>query len=142
MKIKHVLISILIPFICNSEEKPYFIYGDMQALGLYPLIGGGVRVQKEIHAFDFSTNFCPFNPSIFHIKSLYLIYPQQRGFYAGGGLGILNDPETINRSGSFEIAIGYQWGNRFFLEADVLLPFKHAEGLSPVCPGLTFGVSF
>ncbi|OGN63663.1 MAG: hypothetical protein A3E80_02720 [Chlamydiae bacterium RIFCSPHIGHO2_12_FULL_49_9] len=129
-----------------TTEKPYFIYGDVHAMSGYPMVGAGVRAQKGIHAFDFSGNTCLLNPpnslNIFHLRSLYLVYPKQVGFYLGGGLGILNEPETIEISGSFESAIGYQWKNRVFLEGSTIVPFKQSQALAPVWPGLTFGVGF
>jgi hypothetical protein len=129
-----------------AAEKPYFSYADVQAMGGHPMVGAGFRVQKGVHGFDFSGNTCPLSPpdslNIFHVKSLYLIYPKQKGLYLGGGLGLLNDPDSIKVSGSFESAIGYQWKNRLFIEGNAIVPFKQSQALVPVWPGLTFGVGF
>lgn len=110
------------------------------------MVGVGARTQKGIHALDFAGNACPLNPpkslNIFHLRSLYLVYPTPTGFYFGGGLGVLNDPETIKVSGSFEGAIGYQWENRIFIEGNAFVPFKQSQAISPVFPGLTLGFGF
>lgn len=140
------LLALTFAVCIHATETTYFIYGDVQTMGGYPMIGTGVRLQKGIHSFDLSGNFCPLNPpqslNIFHLKSLYLVYPKQREFYYGGGLGILSEPESIRVSGSFESTIGYQWKNRIFLEGNVTVPFKQSQVVSPIWPGLTLGFGF
>jgi len=144
MKTVVCFLTLIFAVVSNAAEKPHFIYGDVHAMGGYPMIGVGVRTQKGIHALDFSGNTCPLNPpgslSSFHLRSLYLVYPKQTGFYFGGGLGILNEPESIKITGSFESAIGYQWSNRIFLEGNAIWPFKTHP--APVWPGLTLGFGF
>lgn len=144
-----VIISVL-TFTCAvfgcAVETPNFVYADVQAMGGHPMVGFGFRTQKGVHALDVSGNIRPVIPPepliIFHLKSLYLVYPQQKGFYLGGGLGLLNDPESVEVSGSFESTIGYQWKNRLFIEGNAIVPFKQSQALVPVWPGLTFGVGF
>ena len=153
MKSSLCLLVLIFANLGNAVEKPYFTYGNVHAMGGYPMIGAGVRAQKGIHAFDFSGNICPLKPphsfQLFHVRSLYLVYPKQTGLYFGGGLGILNDPETIQISGSFESTMGFQWGNRIFLEANPFVPFKNSFTTRTgkqvhfyICPGLTFGFGF
>ena len=145
-KITFCLLATIFTIFSYSKETPYFTYGDVHAMGGYPMTGVGIRTQKGIHAFDFSGNVCPLNPmqslNLFHLRSLYLVYPKQTGFYLGGGLGFLNEPETVKVSGSFESAIGYQWKNRIFLEGNAIVPFKQSQVRPSVWPGLTLGVGF
>ncbi|MES2273197.1 MAG: hypothetical protein V4487_03300 [Chlamydiota bacterium] len=140
----------------HAEEKSYFGYGDIHAMGGYPMLGIGVRAKTGIHCLDLSGNISPlpgllhgkFSPALFHVRGLYLIYPQQEGIYLGGGLGFLNEPETlVHPGGSFEGALGYQWRrahkNPLFLEANAIAPFEKPGGKSlRVWPGLTFGLGF
>ncbi len=146
MKTIIYIITFAFTAFSHATEKPYFAYVDVHAMGGYPMVGAGVRTQKGIHAFDLSGNTCslnlPTSLNIFHVRSLYLVYPKQVGFYCGGGLGLLNEPETIQISGSFESAIGYQWKKQFFLEGHIIVPFKQSPPLTPVWPGLTLGYGF
>jgi len=139
-------LALLLSTVGIAEERPYFFYGDAHTMGGYPMVGVGIRSQKGIHAFDFSGNICPLNApgsfNLFQLKSLYLIYPGQKGFYFGEGLGFLNEPETVKLSVSAEFAIGYQWKNRIFFEGNATVPFKHIGMFSPVWPGLTLGFGF
>ncbi len=142
----------LFPVLICAAETSYFTYGNvnMHMMCPYPMIGVGARMQKGMHALDFSANTCPRNPprslTLFHMRSLYLAYPGERGFYCGAGLGLINEPETMRSlSGSFEGAIGYQSTNRFFLEVNNSVPFAYLEnpkrhGYS--LPGLTLGLGF
>lgn len=146
MKAIACLLALALTTLGNAAEKPYFTYGDIHAMGSYPMVGVGVRTQKGVHAFDFSGNASPLNPphslNVFHLRSLYLVYPKQTGAYFGGGLGFLNEPETVKMSGSLESAVGYQWKNRVFLEGNAIVPFKQSQALAPVWPGLTVGFGF
>ena len=146
MKTFFCLVILILTAQVGATEKPYFLYGDIQAMGGYPMVGMGVRSQKGIHAFDFAGNACPLNqPSsfaIFHLRSLYILNPEKTNFYVGAGLGMLNEPETIGISGSFESALGYQWKNRIFAELNAIVPFKTSDSISPVWPGLTLGFGF
>jgi hypothetical protein len=140
------LLALTFAVLGKATEKLYFTYGSVQAMGGYPMIGAGVRTQKGIHTFDFSGNICPIRPpvtlNIFHLRSLYLVYPNRTGLYFGGGLGLLNEPETIKISGSFESAIGFQWANRIFLEGSAIVPLKQSPAISPIWPVLTLGFGF
>ena len=159
MKIFLCLFVFLFAVLGHAEEKPYFSYGDVHAMGGYPMVGIGFRAQKDVHAFDLSANACPWNPprslTVFHFRALYLIYPAKEGLYFGAGLGFLNEPETMKRmSGSFEGAIGWQGKlgrrARIFLEVDGIVPFHKAYAASPqgiqlmsrIWPGLTTGFGF
>jgi hypothetical protein len=146
MKKTIFFLAIVLAVWGHAAERPYFAYGNVHAMGGYPMVGLGVRAQTGIHAFDVSGNFCPLNLpdtlQIFHLKSLYLFYPARANFYVGGGLGLLNEPETTGFTGSFESAIGYQWANRFFIEGNAIAPFAQSRALLPVWPGLTLGFGF
>jgi hypothetical protein len=129
-----------------SAEKPYFAYGDAQAMGVRPMVGAGVRAQKGAHAFDISWNVCPESPpnslNVFHLKTLYLSFPKDTGLYFGAGLGILNEPKNVRVSGSLEASFGFQWANNLFLEANAIAPFRQSRTVDPVWPGLTLGFGF
>ena len=147
MKTALCLFTLIFAILGSAAEKPYFSYGEVHAMGGYPMVGIGIRTQKNIHAVDFSANTCPLNPPksliVFHLRALYLIYPAREGLYLGAGLGFLNEPETIKRSsGSFESALGYQWKNRIFLEGNAIVPFKKSDILPPIWPGLSLGFGF
>lgn len=154
MKMKKILFLLIFAHAIfgYSEASSYFgktcysTYADIQFMGGLPMVGMGVRTKSGIHAFDFSGNTCLLNPphslKNFHLRSLYLVYPKHTGFYFGGGLGLLNEPETIKISGSGEGAIGYHWKNGIFLEGNVIVPFKQSQHLAPVWPGLTLGFCF
>jgi hypothetical protein len=143
---KTLVCLLLLTVFSYAAEKPYFTYSNFHTMGSYPMFGAGIRIQNKSYALDFSGNTCVLNPPnslrIVHFRSLYLAYPKETSFYFGGGLGFLNEPETINVSGSLESSIGYQWGTRFFIEGNAILPFKHSPVLAPIWPGLTCGVGF
>ena len=143
----------------HAAEKSYFGYGDLHAMGGYPMVGVGFRAQDGIHAFDLSANACFLNPpyslGVFHCRGLYLYYPAKQGPYFGAGLGLLNEPETMKKmSGSFEMAMGWQMNSRHrikvFLEIDGIVPFQAAfsrgmlgvEKIARIWPGLTIGFGF
>lgn len=144
MKKSLCLLAILFATLGNAKDTSYFIYGDAQAMGGLPMTGVGVRTQKGMHGFDCSTNVCflhlPNSLNIFHAKSLYLIYPRQTGLYFGGGLGILNEPESTKITGSFEGSVGFQWHRQIFVELNAIAPFSGA--LTPIWPGATVGFGF
>jgi hypothetical protein len=146
MKTFTFLLMLASALLGHATEKPYFTYGDVHTMGGYPMIGVGGRAQKGIHAFDLSINASPLSLpaslNVFHLRSLYLVYPKQTGLYVGGGLGLLNEPETVKVSGSFESAIGYQWKSRIFLEGSAMVPLKQSEASVPVWPGVTVGYGF
>jgi hypothetical protein len=110
------------------------------------MLGVGARLQRGIHGFDLLGNTCPLNPPVslnsFHFRSLYLLYPAQKRFYLGSGLGMLNEPESVRISGSFECALGYQWKSQIFLEASAIVPFVQSDVVAPIWPGVTLGVGF
>ena len=147
---KKILLAAILLFPCVflSGKENSFIYGDVHAMGGYPMVGLGCRTQQGMHAFDISGNLMPINGSIFHAKGQYLFYPFQKGFYLGTGLGLLNEPESLkNITGSFEGALGYQWNTpkntRIFLEANGIVPFQKPGGnTARVWPGLSLGVGF
>lgn len=146
---KNVCVALLMFLaILQATEKPYFYYGDIHALGGCPMIGFGVRAQKDIQALDISAHFCPLNPALFHLRGCYLFYPKGKGWYFGGGLGVLHEPETLKSvSGSFEGVLGYQWrighNHPIFLEANAMIPFQEPGGrVGRIWPGLTVGLGF
>ena len=129
-----------------AEEATHFIYGDIHAMGGYPMVGVGVRAKKGKHGVDLSGNVL--NKRLYHAKGLYLFYPLNEGFYFGGGLGVLSEPESIKGgvSGSAEGVVGYQWklGNShaLFLDGGAIFPFKEPRGVGRVWPTLTLGLGF
>ncbi len=146
MKTVIFLLTLLFMGYGHTLESRYFVYGDAQAIGGYPMTGVGIRRQSGIHAWDISGNVCPLNPpaslQLFHVRGLYLIYPKEQGLYLGGGLGALNDPTTINFSGTIEGALGYEWQNRVFFELNGIAPIQQSPPIAPVWPGLTLGMGF
>ncbi len=131
-----------------AKDKPYYTYTNIQTIGGYPLVGGGVRFIKGKTSLDISANAIPLGTIFFHTKALLLLYPV-KGVYLGGGLGLLNEPENVIKgiSGSFEGSLGYEWKTkkerRIFVEANAITPFqKPIDGVSRVWPGLTFGYGF
>lgn len=139
---------LVLPCLFLSGRESFFIYGDVHAMGGYPMVGLGLRAQQGVHAFDISGNLMPLNGRIFHAKGQYLFYPYQNGFYLGAGLGLLNEPETLkNITGSFEGTLGYQWNTskntRIFLEANGIVPSQKPDGSTVrVWPGLSLGIGF
>lgn len=142
---------LMIASFAAAETSSYFGYGDLHAMGGYPMVGLGVRVQEGFQGMDFSANICPLNPPkslrLFQIRGLYLYYPKRVGFYCGGGLGLLNEPETLKHlSGSLEAVIGYEWKIArtipIFLAVNGTVPFSHPYVVGRVWPGLTFGLGF
>lgn len=135
--------------LCFGEEETYFLYGDLEALCGFPLLGIGARAQRGVHGVDVSANlsFLPYRDRhiriaffISHIKGQYLFYPWQEGFYCGGGLGILTG------FGCGEGTVGYQWKlknqHACFLETNVTVPFPFKTCDYPYFPAITFGFSF
>ena len=163
MNMKKIIAFILVAFVCQAAQPPrYYGYGSVHMMGGYPMVGVGLRTQKGINGFDISGSAFPYFTRFadlpFHIKSLYLFHPRSKGIYLGAGLGLLNEPETIRISGSFEGSFGFEWrikkGNVFFLEADVIGPFRksirrvYKDGKAELqekralWPGLSFGYGF
>ena len=160
---KKIAAFILTAFFCNAAELPrYYGYGSVHMMGGYPMVGIGLRTQKGINGFDISGSALPyftrFSDLPFHIKSLYLFHPKSKGVYLGAGLGVLNEPETVGISGSFESSFGFEWrvknGNAFFLEGDVIGPFRKStrrvykngkieiQEKRAIWPGVSFGYGF
>jgi hypothetical protein len=133
-----------------AKEKNYFSYGDVSAMGAYPMVGVGVRSKNETHCYDLSGHVMPFNrfsPFIFHLKGVYLYYPWKQGVYCGSGLGFLNEPESLKSpSGSLEASIGYQSSSEgtapLFFEINLIAPFLAPQGTLRAWPGITFGYGF
>lgn len=124
-----------------------YTYGDFHAMGGWPMLGVGTRFHKQWHALDLSGHVMPFAPCVFHIQGLYLVYPCERGFYMGAGLGVMGAPETLRYpSGSFEWAMGYEWhtkvGRPLFVALGTSIPFREPRGVGRICPHLTFGIAF
>ena len=151
MKKYFYIFLIAITSICcattyQENKNPIIKYMNLRSMGGLPMVGAGIRTQTGIYNLDLSANICPTDLpktlSIFHVRGLCLIYPKQLGFYFGGGLGMLNQPETIKISSSFETAIGFQWPNKFFLEIDATCPMKHTHNINPIWPCLTLGYGF
>lgn len=132
----------------SAVDKPYFVHGDVGTMGAFPMLGIGVRTKTGMHSFDVVGLMYPIKSFPFHIKGLYLLYPKEEGFYLGGGLGFLNEPESLKQvTGSYEGALGYQWNSdnkktQSFLELNVIAPFVEPQGTMRAWPGLTFGVGF
>ena len=136
---------LLLPSLFLSAQDTSFIYGDMHAMGGYPMLGLGVRTQQGKHALDVSASFLSLD--IFHAKGQYLIYPNQNGFYLGAGLGMLKEVESIRGiTGSAEGALGYQWdtstNKHVFFEVNGIVPFQKSDVVSRVWPGLSLGFGF
>jgi hypothetical protein len=138
----YLSISLFIAF--NSiVESSFFTYGSVHSMGGRPMAGIGLRSHQEVYALDLSLNMAsPYSSKLFHVKSLCLIYPGQSSLYLGGGLGVLNDPESIHFSGSFESALGFQLADKAFLEANAIIPFKKDASVGRVWPGVTLGYRF
>lgn len=145
---KKLFLLFVLTLSALAEGHPNFLgYGEVGALGGYPMVGTGFRLGKGRHAFDYSGQMMPLSPRIFHLKGLYLYSPWREGFYLGAGLGLVNEPESLDRlSGSMEGALGYHWkttkGMQMFLEADAIAPFNHSQGVAKVWPGVRFGIGF
>lgn len=150
------LLLALLALSSVAFAKDNWFYGSAHALGGYPMVGIGIRSTHGSHGLDLSGNVCPLNklsPVIFHAKGQYLFYPVKDFLYLGGGLGVLNEPESMKRiSGSFEGTLGCQWGlsrkNTFFLQANLTVPFDkpelpdRSEFTARMLPGLTAGIGF
>jgi hypothetical protein len=151
--VKKVLFSfcfLMTALVC-AQQKPFYTYTDVQAMGGYPLIGGGIRFLSGRISLDFSGNFMPYNgfsPLTFHTKGQVLFYPLS-GLYVGTGLGLLNEPEGLIKgvSGTVEGSLGLEWRTRhnrhLFLEGTAIAPFQKPQGdVLRVWPSLTFGYGF
>jgi len=156
------LLLFFIPVLISSADERAFGYGDIHMMAGYPMVGVGIRSHKGANGYDFSGSLFPYFTDIsrllFHLKGLYHFHPKGGGFYFGSGLGLLNEPETMGLSGSFEAAAGFQWRTRggqvFFLQADAIAPFSKAirreivDGQlrvreeRAIWPGTTFGFGF
>ncbi len=150
MKKYLLLFLIAVSAGASAKEKNFFGYGDVSTMGSHPMVGVGVRSRTGIHAFDFSGHVMPWNrfsPFIFHMKGIYLLYPQREGFYCGSGLGLLNEPRSLKSvTGSLEATLGYQTKNEdnapIFFEANLIAPFIEPQGALRVWPGFTLGYGF
>lgn len=153
MKILIALFALL-TVSASALEESFFAYADLHAMSGYPMVGLGIRSHKGVHAIDLSANACPLNPwksfQSYHLRGLYLFFPRQTGFYLGGGLGYLNEPETLKKtSATLEAALGFQW-RRLFLEGNIMSPYQRSHyrdrdklgaGMH-IWPGLTLGFGF
>lgn len=147
---KTIAFAIGILCACVSYGSLPHFYGETHAMGGIPMVGVGMRDHKFKQGYDFSVNVCPLNPPeslfVFHARGVYTVYPARKGMYFGGGLGVLNWPETIGVTGSLEGTLGYEWvlSNRsiVFLQANVIAPFKRDQFNFPIWPGLSLGTGF
>lgn len=154
---KKVICSVFLALstVVVADEISTSGYVDFHALGGYPMVGIGLRSKEGMHGFDFSGHILPYVPELrlpelghttFHIRGLYLFYPNEKGLYLGTGLGMVNARENLEKmSGTFEGTFGYQWKTSdrtmLFLEANVIAPFETPVG-ARVWPGLTLGFGF
>lgn len=143
---KKLLFILLLTASLHAET---FGYGDFQTMWGFPMAGLGVRIKKESHALDFSGNLCVWAPHFYHVKALYIAYPNTYGLYLGGGVGAMNISRYFrDLTGTFEGALGYQWDATrhyiIFLEANAIFPFRPASepDWARLWPSLTFGVGF
>ncbi len=135
-----IIFSLFIVSSVNAEEtiRPYIT---AQSMGGYPMGGIGFRTPN----LDVCAVVYPPVPAIFHVKAQYLFHPlRNRGYYIGTGLGVLQELELIQLTGSLEASIGYAWytpRNKvlIFVEANGTMPFKN-PGRS--WPGVSVGVGF
>lgn len=154
----------LFAVICHAKDLPrYYGYGSVHMMAGIPMVGMGLRTQKGMNGFDLSGSAFPyfirFSDFAFHLKGLYLFHPAGKGLYFGAGLGLLNETEILRGiSGSWEGSFGFEWrirnGNAFFLEADVISPFRKGvrqvykgdqivlEETRAIWPGVAFGFGF
>ncbi len=146
-----VLGVIFIPHLnAQPEEKTHFGYGNLGAIGGYPMLGGGYRMQYGYHGFDISGKFMPWiTIPVAEIRGLYLLYPKQKGIYLGTGFGFIRECEIFPYYGSvsFDAVAGYQWktarGRNLFLQVEGIVPFKDpCCCCSPIWPAVTFGIGF
>lgn len=134
-----------------ANDKPFFTYSDIQAMGGHPLVGGGIRFKDKRLSLDFSGNFLPnskLTSLVFHTKAQLLFYLWSN-LYIGAGLGLLNEPATIKGlCGSLESCLGLELhirkSNHFFLEFGAVSPFKKPQDphVLKIWPSLTFGYGF
>ncbi len=149
---KKIILLLTFELICLphanvfSEEK--FGYGSLGSIGGYPTVGGGYRMQHGFHGLDFSGKFMPWLPfpPAAEIRGMYLLYPRQKGFYLGSGLGYVWMKENLRYGAiSFDVALGYQWetarGRKLFVQAEGIVPLKKTSA-APIWPALTFGIGF
>ncbi len=110
------------------------------------MFAAGFRGQLGLHGFDLSLSFCPSNLprslSIFHAKTLYCLFPFKDTFYLASGFGMVNDPKTVHLSTTFETSLGLQFKNRFFLEANGMIPMVQTSQNLPIWPGISIGYGF
>ena len=143
---KFFLFFLLSLSLLKSEDLSSFTYTSINTMGTYPMFAAGFRGHTGFHGLDLSLSFCPSNLpkslTIFHLKSLYCLFPLQNSFYMGAGFGILNDPKTVHLSSTIETSLGLQFKNRFFLEANGLIPMKQTSQNFPIWPGITVGYGF
>jgi hypothetical protein len=144
---KKFFIFFLLPIsLLRSENLSSFTYTSINTMGTYPMFATGFRGHKGLHGLDISLSFCPTNLpkslSIFHLKSLYCLFPMQNSLYLAAGFGMLNDPKSIHLSSTIETSLGFQFKNRFFLEANGLIPTKQTTQNFPIWPGITVGYGF
>jgi hypothetical protein len=145
---KALIFILAILFMGRLEAGTSFVNGHIHALGGYPTVGMGIRNQQSWNGFDLSMSCLPASSSpIFHGRALYLLHINGGGFYLGGGLGCLNEPECLGFSGSLESAIGYQWktkqGRRMYFQCEAFAPMRKPKvDIVRIWPGLTYGIEF
>ncbi len=149
-----MLLTILGTRLIASEDKgSSFPYACISPY----TIGGGMRSQAGMHAWDVSAHLMPlfliggpYFDDIYgiHLKGSYLCYPKNKGFYFGGGAGVLgfsdNYFELVASYATIEGTAGYQWKTKkcrnLFVEFNLTHLLIEKSTISLPC--VTFGIGF
>ncbi len=130
-----------------DDEKSSFRYACISPYS----IGGGMRSQKGMNAWDFSAHVIPLiEINAIHLKCSYLHYPNHNGLYIGGGVGALAVffPEDkgywIDDTvfPTIEGTAGYQWKTKKRRNLFVELNLTQISAPIIPLPRVTFGLSF
>ena len=142
---KILLFSILLVGFTLKAQCSQFFYTDTHAMGGHAMIGLGTRMQKGYYALDLSLNSRSIvfdKNGLYHSRALLLAYPMRSGFYFGGGMGYLNEPESMKKSsGSIEGCLGYEWRSGVFFQTNATNPLQKTTA-AKVWPGMTLGYRF
>ena len=148
-----MLLTILgTKLMASDDEESSFVYGCLSPYS----IGGGRRCQDGKHGYDFSAHLIPLiQVNAIHLKGSYLHYPNNKGFYIGGGLGAMFGRMYISQGtpsthpadftfGTIEGTAGYQWKTEKQRNLFVEFNLTHLLQPDPIIPlpCVTFGVSF